>query len=877
MERTITETNLSETGNGDERREELKPVLDSISHDSANGLFVLTAPLSGHLVPLEAIPDPVFAQKMVGDGVSLDPVTQSLTAPCDGTIAQIHSAGHAVTIATAGGVEVLIHIGLDTVLLKGKGFTPKVKTGDTVKRGAALIDFDADFVATHARSLLTQIVVTNMELVRNLHQHTGDVVAGQDPILEFTFAREESAETDTAETTAASDAILIPNPAGLHARPAAVLANAAKRFSSDIRLQRGDQQANAKSVVSILGMEVGNGERIVLTARGSDAHEAIQVLAPMLESGLNEEVSVRPPVKPSPAPPETKKTEESGDPNLLTGVAASPGLAVGNVFQLRRREIRIDENAADSREEQRRLDAAMAKAKIQLEALQTRLREQSDADKAAIFGAHEELLGDPDLHAIAESAIAKGKSAAFAWKMAIETHAGVLESLKNELLAARAGDLRDVGRRVLECLTDGNESAMPEVPPNTILIAEDLSPSDTASLDRSRVIGFCTTLGGATSHVAILARSLDIPAIAGIDPRVLDLTDGVPVILDGERGLLKLNPDTGEVERIRARQKQHSARRADDLKMALEPASTTDGHQIEVVANIGGLEDAVESLRLGGEGVGLLRSEFLFMNRDQAPSEDEQFEAYSDVAKALGDERPLIIRTLDVGGDKPLAYLPIPHEENPFLGERGIRVGLNRPEILRTQLRAILRASRHGLVRVMFPMIGMLPELREARQMLEEERARLGTDAIQVGIMIEIPSAALMARQFAREVDFFSVGTNDLTQYTLAMDRGHPKLAPKIDGLNPSVLQLIAMTVRAAQAEGKWVGVCGGIASDPQAVPLLVGLGVAELSVSVPTIPGIKAQIRTLDLTECRRLAEQALEAETAADVRALCPPPGDE
>jgi phosphocarrier protein FPr len=418
---------------------------------------------------------------------------------------------------------------------------------------------------------------------------------------------------------------------------------------------------------------------------------------------------------------------------------------------------------------------------------------------------------------------------------------------------------------------------MPEMPLNTILIAEDLSPSDTANLDRSRVIGFCTTLGGATSHVAILARSLDIPAVAGIDPRALELTDGTPVILDGGLGSLRLAPDADEVERIRARQQRQAARRAADLEMAFEPASTTDGNRIEVVANIGGIDDARQSVRLGGEGVGLLRSEFLFMGRNQAPSEDEQFEAYSAIARALGPERPLIIRTLDVGGDKPLAYMPIPPEENPFLGERGIRVGLNRPELLRTQLRAILRASQHGLVRVMFPMIGLLAELREARQMLDEERARLGVAPIQVGIMIEIPAAALMARQFAREVDFFSVGTNDLTQYTLAMDRGHPKLAPKIDGLNPSVLQLIAITARAAQAEGKWVGVCGGIASDPQAVPILIGLGVVELSVSVPTISGIKAQIRTLDLAECRHLAERALELETAADVRALNSQRGDE
>jgi phosphocarrier protein FPr len=837
-----------------------------------NGRIQLVAPLSGRLLPIGAVPDPVFAEKMVGDGVSLDPVSQSLVSPCDGTITQIHSAGHAVTITTAEGVEVLMHIGLDTVMLKGKGFTPRVKTGETVTRGDVLIDFDADYVATHARSLLTQIVVTNMGLVRELQTRSGDVVAGQDAILDIAFDCAPTTRDDVGETTASSPAILIPNPAGLHARPAAVLAKAAKKFSADIRLQRGEQRANAKSVVAILGMEVGHGDRVIVVAQGSDAPDAIQVLVPMIESGLNEEVSAPAPVCTAAQQQTAVNRSDSDDPNLLHGVAASSGLALGKVFQLRRQEIGIVEKGSDPREEQRQLEGAIAKAKFQLQALRTKLQEQSDADKAAIFEAHEELLDDPDLHSIANSLISKGKSAAFGWREAVETHARVLESLKKELFLARAGDLRDIGKRVLQSLADSEQGPLPEVPAETILIAEDLSPSDTASLDRSRVHGFCTTLGGATSHVAILARSFDIPAVAGIDPRALDLPNGTPVILDGTKGLLIVAPDQDEVKRISESRKRLAVRRAAALETTHGPATTTDGQCIEVVANIAGPADAEQVIHLGGEGVGLLRSEFLFMGRAEAPTEDEQFEAYSTVTRTLGPNRPLIIRTLDVGGDKPLAYLPIPSEENPFLGERGIRVSLNHPDMLRTQLRAILRASQHGSVRIMFPMIATLAELRESRKLLDEERERLGVSPIDVGIMIEIPAAALMARQFAREVDFFSVGSNDLTQYTLAMDRGHPQLASKIDGLSPSVLQLIAMTTRAAKAEGKWVGVCGGIASDPQAVPLLIGLGVAELSVSVPTIPVIKAQIRTLDMTACAQLAQQALELESAAEVRALCP-----
>ncbi len=849
----------------------------STHRDPASIKIALTAPLSGPLVPLERVPDPVFAQKMVGDGISIDPIDQCLRAPCDGKIVQLHSAGHAVTVATPQGIEILMHIGLDTVGLKGSGFTPRVKAGDSVKTGDALIDFDADYVATHAKSLLTQIVVTNSERVATFTPRSGAVTAGRDVILELSLADAQAEAAAESVKTVTSEAIVIPNATGLHARPAAVLANLAKKFKAEIRIQKGEQQANAKSVVAIMGLEIGYGDKVTLVAKGDDAEAAVGTLTPLLWEGLGDEGC-----KPAPAPAsfevsasaEPAPRPRSEDPNLLLGVAASPGLAVGEVFQVRHREIRVNETAeGDPQRERDRLDEAVDQARGQLEALQARLHGQRAADKAAIFAAHQELLDDPDLLDIAHSALAKGKSAEFAWHRAFTTHADRLASLRNELLAARANDLRDVGRRVLTLLT-GAEPERQEPPINAILVAEELTPSDTASLDRNRVRGFCTTLGGATSHVAILARSLDIPAVAGIEPRALELPDGTPVILDGGKGTLRLNPSPEEIARIRATQERLAARRQTEMAVAHEPAITLDGHRIEVVGNIGGLAEAEQVPGLGGEGVGLLRSEFLFMERSTAPNEDEQFEVYKTIAEALGPDRPLIIRTLDVGGDKPLIYLPIPKEENPFLGERGLRIGLDRPEILRTQLRAILRAAAFGKVRVMFPMVGLLSELRDAKAILEEERQRLGVGPIETGIMVEIPAAAIMAAQFAREADFFSIGTNDLTQYTLAMDRGHPKLAPKVDGLNPSVLRLIAWTVEAAHAQGKWVGVCGGIASDPQAVPLLIGLGVDELSVSLPTIPSIKAQIRTLWLHECQDLARRALTLETAAEVRAYCPDP---
>jgi phosphocarrier protein FPr len=844
----------------------------------------LKAPLTGVLVPIEQVPDPVFAQKMVGEGLSIDPLSDHLLAPCDGEVIHLHAAAHAVTIRTAGDLEVLLHIGLDTVTMRGEGFSPKVKVGDQVRTGDELITFDLDKVATSAKSLLTQVVIANSDLLTSFTPREGLVTAGADDVAELTFTAEGDGAVGAAPVpagrTVTSDAVVVPNPAGLHARPAAVLSNLAQQYESTVRIKRGDDQANAKSVMAIMGLEVLKGNKVQVIAHGPDAAQAAQELAEALREGLGEEGVVPVPdtqadgaeaAAPAPAPA-ARPARRSEDPDVLIGVAASPGLGVGKVLRVVREDIEVREDATDRHKERRLLNEALDRAMVQLEALENRLRQEADADKAAIFAAHREILRDPDLLDIASSAIDKGKTAAFAWRRAYTTYADRLAGSKNELLAQRATDVRDVGQRVLEEVT-GQRREKPEIPEGTILVAEDLTPSDTASLDRTRVVGFCTVAGGASSHVAILARSLDIPAVAGIEPRALDVPDGTLVILDGAKGTLRMNVTEDDVARIRQHQKRLAARRAEELAHAGEPAVTSDGHHVDVAANIGSLDDAEQAMTKGAEGVGLLRSEFVFLGRRKAPTEDEQAELYTAIAKALTPGQPLVIRTLDVGGDKPLPYLPMAPEENPFLGERGIRIGLERPELLHTQVRAILRAAGAGAkINVMFPMIATIEEFRQAKAIFEEEREALGVAPVPVGIMVEVPSVAVMAPQFAAEVDFFSVGTNDLTQYTLAMDRGHPKLAPQVDGLNPAVLGLIAQAAKAAEAAGRWVGVCGGMASDPQAVPILIGLGVDELSVSIPAIPSVKAQIRSLSLTRCQELAARALTLDSAAAVRALVP-----
>ncbi|MGF6963790.1 phosphoenolpyruvate-protein phosphotransferase [Paraburkholderia sp. WC7.3g] len=830
----------------------------------------LIAPLSGVLIPLDSVPDPVFAQKMVGDGVSIDPTSDELLSPLAGKVTQLHSSGHAITITGDNGLQVLLHIGLDTVLLRGEGFMPLVKEADAVVVGTPLIRFDPIVVGAKATSLLTQMVIANGDLVTRYVPANGLVVAGTDVALYVELVGSiEGKDTASVTGTILSDEITLPNPAGLHARPAAVVAVEAKKYKSEIRLLRGDASANAKSVVAIMGLATQFGDKLRVEARGPDAAEAAGIVARLLAEGSGEKPGDAPapaaaaPTAPA-APAPAQSQAAAADTDEFIGVSASPGLSVGRIVQFRQQVIEVKEAGESPQRERAQLEAAQHQARQQIESLKATL---TDPSKAQILDAHLELLDDPDLIDAAIGHISAGKSAGFAWRDAFQKQASTLDKLDNPLLRERAGDIRDVGRRVLALLA-GVKQAQIDVPDESILIAEELSPSDTTSLDRSKVLGFCTTTGGATSHVAILARSLGIPAICGIDARALQLADGTPVVLDGSRGSLRRNPSADELEKARERIRRQAIKREDDKLAASKLAITADGHRVEVVANIRNAQEARDAVAAGAEGVGLLRSEFLFDARDTAPTEDEQAAEYCAVAQALGRERPLVVRTLDVGGDKPLSYLPLPKEDNPFLGLRGVRVSLERPDIFRTQLRAILRAAPLGFLHVMFPMIATIDEVRAARKILLDEAGDRAA-SVKVGVMIEVPAAALIAEPLAREVDFFSIGTNDLTQYTLAMDRGHPQLAKQADALHPAVLRLIGMTVDGAHKHGKWVGICGGIASDAMAVPVLVGLGIDELSVSIPAVGSIKAQLARVTTDEAKKLAAEVLRLGTAAEVRA--------
>ncbi|KHA72812.1 PTS mannose transporter subunit IIC [Pseudomonas chlororaphis] len=815
----------------------------------------LLAPLSGVLMALEQVPDPVFSGRVIGDGLCIDPTSSTLHAPLAGVISNVQASGHAVSITDDHGVQVLMHIGLDTVNLGGQGFTRLVEEGQRVVAGQALIEFDADYIALHARSLLTLMLVVSGEPFTWLIAPSGQVETGQ-PLLELAGAQAAGEAAVVAEGQAVfSPSLKLPNPNGLHARPAAVFAQAAKGFAAKIYLHKQQAQANAKSLVAIMALQTAFGDSVQVSAVGEDADAAIDTLTRLLAEGCGETVAAV-------APAEVVEAETL---TLLRGVCASPGSALGQVVQISEPVFDVSEFGGGADVERAALANALIEADLALQHLRDTAAGEAEAE---IFKAHQELLEDPGLLDQAQALIDEGKSAAFAWRAATEETAIMFRQLGSALLAERAADLTDVGRRVLKLLLGIGEQAL-ELPQGSILIADQLTPSQTAGIDTSKVLGFATVGGGATSHVAILARACGLPSICGVPVQMLALSNGTQVLLDADKGELHVRPDPAAIKQWQARHAQQRQRHEHELANATLAARTRDGHHVEVSANVASLSETAQAMALGGAGVGLLRSEFLYLGRNHAPSHDEQVDTYSAIARCVGPAHNLVVRTLDVGGDKPLAYVPMDSETNPFLGVRGIRLCLERPQLLREQFRAMLGCCDLTRLHIMLPMVTQLSELRLARQMLDEEIAALGlTQRPKLGIMIEVPAAALMADLFAPLVDFFSIGTNDLTQYTLAMDRDHPRLASQADSFHPSVLRLIAMTVKAAHAHGKWVGVCGAMASERLAVPLLLGLGVDELSVSVPMIAPVKATVRELALADCQIIAQQVLCLESAGQVR---------
>lgn len=558
------------------------------------------------------------------------------------------------------------------------------------------------------------------------------------------------------------------------------------------------------------------------------------------------------------------------------GIAAAEGIAIAKAQVWKKRVFDTGREAKSPEEEQIRLANACEQAMAGLAALYEETRLRLGQDKADIFQAHMMLLRDPELLGPMEQLLAAGGiNAESAVKQVTEEHALLFASIEDEYMRERAADIRDVGQRLLSCLVGPMPETVGSAGEPVIVIAHDLTPSDTAQLDRSLVKGFATQIGGRTSHSAIMARSLEIPAVVGLGQVIEQIEDGDWIVLDGREGMLCLNPGEEELALYRKKQDDWQKEKERQARWAHLPTVTRDGRRVELAANIGHPDECQAVQRVGGEGIGLFRSEFLFMNRDSLPDEEEQFQVYRQAAQEMNG-KAVVIRTLDIGGDKELPYLDLPNEQNPFLGYRAIRLCLDREEMFLAQLRAILRASHYGCVKLMFPMIATMEEWRKAKRLLVQAKESLVQagipfdPAMEVGLMIEVPAAALASDWLAREADFFSIGTNDLIQYTIACDRMNERISALYQPFHPGVLRLIQMVIDAAHRHNRWVGMCGEMAGDPLAIPLLLGMGLDEFSMSASSLLAARELISTLSYEEMRGLAEAALTMESQEQVKAL-------
>lgn len=827
------------------------------------------SPLCGWCAPLEDSPDPVFRGRILGDGVSIDPTVGEVRAPFDGEVLTVPESRHAINLKAENGAEFLLHVGIDTVSMGGEGFEALVVPGEHIQRGQLLLRFDLERVLRHASSLRTPVLLLQSERFGIDRVTVEGPVAFGDTLFEVAVTGEKlAAEESVEEGPELSQTVAVGLEHGIHARPAAALIETIKPLRARVFCKFGDlPPANAASAVALMSLAVSYGDVVTVSASGRDAEKALETVVAALqplETGVQAEApaeisaadAITPAVKIPPPP----------DGATIQALAASPGLGMGRAFLFGSEEYVVPATAGTISEENRLLDAALLKVRGHLEKLTT-----SGGDTgASIASAHLALLDDPIINEPARQGIEQGNSAAQAWYESIEGAIVMLGRTEDKRMRERIDDLRDINLRVQRALAGKDPGQGPEIPLDSIALADNLLPSQLLEMDRERVRGICLASGGATSHVAILAISLGLPMLVAAGANVLAIEDGALLMIDAELGELLVRPGSQNIGLFEQRMSRDKAQRAAEQEQALDECRTVDGIRIHTLANIGSAQDAVAAIAGGAEGCGLLRTEFFFMERQSAPSINDQLAIYSRISDAIGD-RPMVVRTLDAGGDKPISYVAHAQEENPALGIRGIRLSLEEGDLLRIQLQAMLQLRRAQPLQVMIPMVSSVHEVIAVRELLDDMRAKTNDPAeIRLGIMIETPAAALIADRLAELVDFFSIGTNDLTQYTLCMDRGEPRFANRLDPLHPAVLQLIKRTVDAARSTNIPVAVCGGAAGDMLVAPVLVGLGIRELSMPVSLIARQKARLRILSAETCAALAKQALAMSSAQDVRAM-------
>jgi phosphoenolpyruvate-protein phosphotransferase len=833
--------------------------------------LTISSPLSGWCATLEDSPDPVFSGRILGEGVSIDPTTGEIHAPFDGEVLTVPDSRHAINLRASNGAEFLIHVGIDSVKMAGEGFVSHVKPGERIESGQLLLSFDLDKVLRNAASLKTPVLLLQSENfeVYNLHPEgpvgVGDALFEVCPVAEVPGATARVAEDDGEELT---KVVAVGLEHGIHARPAAALVTAIKSLEASVFCQLGEhQKADASSPVALMSLGVSYGDHVTVTARGKDAEKAIEALETLLEPlpidpGWKETTAVK--------PPETRVTEAKPEPladgALIRAQSASPGLGMGKAFKLGSNDELVSINSGSPVEERQTLEDAVAKVRAHLQEL-------ADSDQGTgseIALAHLALLDDPLISKAAGKLLTDGQSAAAAWRQSVDNAVETLRGLDDRRMQERVDDLLDINFRVQRALAGHDPGKGPQVPSGSIVLAENMLPSQLLELDSERVNGICLAAGGATSHVAILALSLNIPMLVAAGRDVMSIEDGSELLMDAEFGELVVRPDEATSAAFNTKLGQYQARHQAELAGALDECRTVDGTRIHINANLACAQDAVAAVKAGAEGCGLLRTEFAFMDKTRAPGIEEQLQVYRPISQALGP-RPMVVRTLDAGGDKPISYIDQKAEENPALGVRGIRLSLLNRDILQTQLEALLQLDRSVPLQLMIPMVSSVHEVLVVREMLDQLAASGSYPAkVQLGVMIETPAAALIADRLADIVDFFSIGTNDLTQYTLCMDREESQFAAHLDALHPAVLALIKSTVDAALNAEIPVAVCGGAAGDVLAAPILLGLGIRELSMPIGLIARQKASLRKFSIEDCVEAANAALTMNSAEEVRSM-------
>ena len=690
-------------------------------------------------------------------------------------------------------------------------------------------------------------------------------------ISQLAGAATESPKTAQPAAAGLQLPLTIQNPNGMHARPAARLVNCIAAFSANVVVEKDGQRANARSINQIATLGIRQGDRITLWFDGVDAAAALNAVKALHADQFGDRIT-----GPAAVGRTIPRPMPQGLGEVLTGVSIGEGIAIGPALMYAPPPPRVEKRSvADTDAERARLGRALDAAIAACRSLKARTQRAVGSQEADIFVFHRLLLEDETTVEAANAIIAKqGLCAEYAWKTATDAIAARYEALADEYQRARAADIYDIQKSVLGHLTDASAPSFEPAGP-CILIAQDLSPSQAAGLSPEKISGLCLAGGTATSHTAIIAASRGIPAVVGVGGVLSSIADGQVIVVDGEAGRIITAPDDSTLQKYKTKQEKWQGGREQRRRTAQAPAITTDGVRIGVMANIGGPLDVSPALENGAEGIGLLRTEFLFLNRSEEPGEDEQYEIYRSIAEGM-EGRRIIIRTLDIGGDKPVPYLFSEPEKNPFLGLRGIRFTLANLEVFLRQLRAILRASRAAGIGIMFPMVGSVPEFREALQALDEAKHQLKqngvafNDKLPVGLMIEVPSAVVVADQLAEMADFFSIGTNDLSQYVMAADRDNINVAALPDPFHPAVLRMIKQASDAASRAGTHVAMCGALAGLPEAAGLLVGLGIGELSMNASSIPAQKAALREISAESARKLVQEALTLSSPNEVHEL-------